>query len=146
MRNVSKGIGAKPLRKRYLTKKEVREIGAKRHLANYPDIALITERLARRAKAEPKLRSADLFGGITHEQTLRVAKSLERCAPGVDGETFQRIERSEGGSLPQPQEPAAVSAEVRGHLLRGTQPLRHVLAQVGECPQGGVIDRGKKSL
>ena len=100
MRNVSKGIGAKPLRKRYLTKKEVREIGAKRHLANYPDIALITERLARRAKAEPKLRFADLFGWITHEQTLRCAWGRVRAnggAPGVDGETFQRIERSEGG-------------------------------------------------
>ena len=98
--NVSKGIGVKSLRKRHLTEREIREIGAKRHLAKYPDIALMTERLARKAAAEPKFRFYRLFWWITHEQTLRCAWERVRAnggAPGVDGVTFQMIERSEGG-------------------------------------------------
>ena len=98
--NVSKGIGVKSLRKRHLTEREIREIGAKRHLTKYPDIALMTERLARKAAAEPKFRFYRLFWWITHEQTLRCAWERVRAnggAPGADGVTFQMIERSEGG-------------------------------------------------
>ena len=98
--NVSKGIGVKSLRKRHLTEREIREIGAKRHLTKYPDIALMTERLARKAAAESKFRFYRLFWWITHEQTLRCAWERVRAnggAPGVDGVTFQMIERSEGG-------------------------------------------------
>ena len=98
--NVSKGIGVKSLRKRHLTEREIREIGAKRHLTKYPDIALMTERLARKAAAEPKFRFYRLLWWITHEQTLRCAWERVRAnggAPGVDGVTFQMIERSEGG-------------------------------------------------
>lgn len=98
--NVSKGIGVKSLRKRHLTEREIREVGAKRHLTKYPDIALMTERLARKAAAEPKFRFYRLFWWITHEQTLRCAWERVRAnggAPGVDGVTFQMIERSEGG-------------------------------------------------
>ena len=98
--NVSKGIGVKSLRKRHLTEREIRGIGAKRHLTKYPDIALMTERLARKAAAEPKFRFYRLFWWITHEQTLRCAWERVRAnggAPGVDGVTFQMIERSEGG-------------------------------------------------
>lgn len=98
--NVSKGIGVKSLRKRHLTEREIREIGAKRHLTKYPDIALMTERLARKAAAEPKFRFYRLFWWIMHEQTLRCAWERVRAnggAPGVDGVTFQMIERSEGG-------------------------------------------------
>ena len=98
--NVSKGIGVKSLRKRHLTEREIREIGAKRHLTKYPDIALMTERLARKAAAEPKFRFYRLFWWITHEQTLRCAWERVRAnggAPGVDGVIFQMIERSEGG-------------------------------------------------
>ena len=43
--NASKGIGVKSLRRRHLTEREIWEIGAKRHLTKYPDIALMTERL-----------------------------------------------------------------------------------------------------
>ena len=98
--NVSKGIGVKSLRKRHLTEREIWEIGAKRHLTKYPDIALMTERLARKAAAEPKFRFYRLFWWITHEQTLRCAWERVRAnggAPGVDGVTFQMIERGEGG-------------------------------------------------
>ena len=98
--NASKGIGVKSLRKRHLTEREIWEIGAKRHLTKYPDIALMTERLARKAAAEPKFRFYRLFWWITHEQTLRCAWERVRAnggAPGVDGVIFQMIERSEGG-------------------------------------------------
>ena len=98
--NASKGIGVKSLRKRHLTEREIREIGAKRHLTKYPDIALMTERLARKAAAEPKFRFYRLFWWITHEQTLRCAWERVRAnggAPGVDGVTIQMIERGEGG-------------------------------------------------
>ena len=98
--NVSKGVGVKSLRKRHLTEREIREIGAKRHLTKYPDIALMTERLARKAAAEPKFRFYRLFWWITHEQTLRCAWERVRAnggAPGVDGVTLQMIERGEGG-------------------------------------------------
>ena len=98
--NASKGIGVKSLRKRHLTEREIREIGAKRHLTKYPDIALMTERLARKAAAEPKFRFYRLFWWITHEQTLRCAWERVRAnggAPGVDGVTLQMIERGEGG-------------------------------------------------
>lgn len=98
--NVSKGVGVKSLRKRHLTEREIWEIGAKRHLTKYPDIALMTERLARKAAAEPKFRFYRLFWWITHEQTLRCAWERVRAnggAPGVDGVTFQMIERGEGG-------------------------------------------------
>ena len=55
-----------------------------RHLTKYPDIALMTERLARKAAAEPKFRFYRLFWWITHEQTLRCAwerdQGNDRCA------------------------------------------------------------------
>jgi len=116
-KSVSKGSGAERLRKRHLTEKEIREIGAKRNLTKYPDLALMTERLARKAEAEPKSRFHNLYRWVLHDETmrcawervkangisaerssLREAKSLERCAPGVDGVTFQMIERGEGGA------------------------------------------------
>ena len=103
-KGASKGSGAERLRKRHLTAKEIREIGAKRNLAKYPDLALMTERLARKAEAEPKSRFHNLYRWVLHDETMRCAwervkangisaersslrgaKSLERCAPGVDG-------------------------------------------------------------
>ena len=71
--NVSKGIGVKSLRKRHLTEREIREIGAKRHLTKYPDIALMTERLARKAEAEPKSRFHNLYRWVLHDETMRCA-------------------------------------------------------------------------
>ena len=116
-KGVSKESGAERLRKRHLTEREIREIGAKRHLTKYPDLALMTERLARKAEAEPKSRFHNLYRWVLHDETMRCAwervkangisaersslrgaKSLERCAPGVDGITFQMIERGEGGA------------------------------------------------
>ena len=118
--NVSKGIGVKSLRKRHLTEREIREIGAKRHLTKYPDIALMTERLARKAAAEPKFRFYRLFWWITHEQTLRCAWERVRAnggAPGVDGVPFRHWLKV------CVQEPNGVRISPKG---RGT-------------PQGGVI-------
>ena len=99
-KSVSKDVGAGRLRKRHLSKRELYDIGAKRHLTKYPDVALMTERLARKAKAEPKFCFYNLYGWVTHEQTLRCAWNRVHAnggAPGVDGITFQMIERGEGG-------------------------------------------------
>ena len=98
--SVSKEIGAARLRKRHLSRRELYDIGAKRHLTKYPDVALMTERLARKAKAEPKFSFYNLYGWVIHEQTLRCAWNRVHAnggAPGVDNITFQMIERSEGG-------------------------------------------------
>ena len=99
-KSVSKGSGAERLRKRHLTEKEIREIGAKRNLAKYPDLALMTERLARKAEAEPKSRFHNLYRWVLHDETMRCAWERVKAnggAPGVDGVTFQMIERGEGG-------------------------------------------------
>ena len=72
-KGVSKGSGAERLRKRHLTEREIREIGAKRNLAKYPDLALMTERLARKAEAEPKSRFHNLYRWVLHDETMRCA-------------------------------------------------------------------------
>ena len=100
-KSVSKGSGAERLRKRHLTEREIREIGAKRNLAKYPDLALMTERLARKAEAEPKSRFHNLYRWVLHDETMRCAWERVKAnggAPGVDGITFQMIERGEGGA------------------------------------------------
>ena len=100
-KGVSKGSGAERLRKRHLTEREIREIGAKRNLAKYPDLALMTERLARKAEAEPKSRFHNLYRWVLHDETMRCAWERVKAnggAPGVDGITFQMIERGEGGA------------------------------------------------
>lgn len=100
-RSVSKESGAERLRKRHLTAKETWEIGAKRHLTKYPDLALMTERLARKAEAEPKSRFHNLYRWVLHDETMRCAWERVKAnggAPGVDGVTFQMIERGEGGA------------------------------------------------
>ena len=101
MKSVSKGNGAGKLRKRHLTEREIWEIGAKRHLTKYPDLALMMERLARKAKAEPKYRFYNLYRWVLHDQTMQSAWERVKAkggGPGVDGMTFQMIERSEGGA------------------------------------------------
>ena len=100
-KSVSKGSGAERLRKRHLTEREIREIGAKRNLTKYPDLALMTERLARKAEAEPKSRFHNLYRWVLHDETMRCAWERVKAnggAPGVDGVTFQMIERGEGGA------------------------------------------------
>ena len=72
-KSVSKGSGAERLRKRHLTEREIREIGAKRNLTKYPDLALMTERLARKAEAEPKSRFHNLYRWVLHDETMRCA-------------------------------------------------------------------------
>ena len=74
--------------KRRMTQEQIASIAARHYLTKYPDIAPMTERLARKAAAEPKFRFYRLFWWITHEQTLRCAWERVRAnggAPGVDG-------------------------------------------------------------
>ena len=62
-----------------------------------------------------------------HATLLRTVEEVDEARQGEDTRRHSREERSKA------------CRSCRG----GTQPLRHVLAQVGECPQGGVIDRKK---
>ena len=96
----NRSAGADSLRRKRMTEEEIAAVAAKHRMAKFPNLALTRERLSRKAKAEPKFRFYQLFWWITHEQTLRCAWERVRAnggAPGVDGVTFQMIERSEGG-------------------------------------------------
>ena len=83
-----------------MTEEEIATIAAKHRMAKFPNLALTRERLSRKAKAEPKFRFYTLYGRVVDEETIRCA--WERVwkkdkAPGVDGQTFEAIERGEGG-------------------------------------------------
>ena len=96
----NRSAGADSLRKKRMTEEEIATIAAKHRMAKFPNLALTRERLSRKAKAEPKFRFYTLFGRVVDEETIRCA--WERVwkkdkAPGVDGQTFEAIERGEGG-------------------------------------------------
>ena len=96
----NRSAGADSLRKKRMTEEEIATIAAKHRMAKFPNLALTRERLSRKAKAEPKFRFYTLYGRVVDEETIRCA--WERVwkkdkAPGVDGQTFEAIERGEGG-------------------------------------------------
>ena len=96
----NRSAGADSLRRKRMTEEEIAAVAAKHRMAKFPNLALTRERLSRKAKAEPKFRFYTLFGRVVDEETIRCA--WERVwkkdkAPGVDGQTFEDIERGEGG-------------------------------------------------
>jgi len=96
----NRSAGADSLRRKRMTEEEIATIAAKHRMAKFPNLALTRERLSRKAKAEPKFRFYTLYGRVVDEETIRCA--WERVwkkdkAPGVDGQTFEAIERGEGG-------------------------------------------------
>ena len=104
------------LRRKRMTEEEIARIAARQHLAKYPNLALTRERLSRKAKAEPKFRFYTLYGRVCDEETLKCAWERVRAnggAPGVDGVTFEEIERGEGGV-------AGFLADIRKALLGKT--------------------------
>ena len=92
---------ADSLRKKRMTEEEIASIAVKHRMVRFPNLALTRERLSRKAKAEPKFRFYTLYGRVMDEETLLCAWARVKAnggAPGVDGQTFEDIVRSEGGA------------------------------------------------
>jgi hypothetical protein len=65
-----------------------------------PRVAALRQKLAQKAKQEPKFRFYSLYGGIMDADTLKAAWCKVRSnggAPGVDGVSIEEIERKENG-------------------------------------------------
>ena len=82
------------------TDEEIAAIVRKHGLPRYPKIALLREKLSRKAKEEPQFRFYCLYGQLLREDVLKCAYEAVRAnqgAPGVDGMSFWRIEHDAEG-------------------------------------------------
>ena len=82
------------------TDEEIAAIVRKHGLPRYPKIALLREKLSRKAKEEPQFRFYCLYGQLLREDVLKCAYEAVRAnqgAPGVDGVSFWRIEHDAEG-------------------------------------------------
>ena len=121
----NKPAGSGSLRKKRMTQEEIEAIAAKHGMPKYPNLALTRERLSRKAKAEPKFRFYTLYGRVMDEETLRCAWVRVKAnsgAPGVDAQTFENIERGDGGVEGFL---ASVRAELEAKTYRAS-PVRRV--------------------
>jgi hypothetical protein len=67
-----------------------------------PRVAALRQKLAQKAKQEPKFRFYSLYGGVMDPDTLWAAWNKVRSnggAPGVDGRSIKQIEQKELGEL-----------------------------------------------
>lgn len=121
----NRSAGADSLRKKRMTEEEIAVVAAKHRMAKSPNLALTRERLSRKAKAEPKFRFYTLYGRVMDLETLRCAWGRVKTndgAPGVDGRTFEDIERGEGGVEGFL---ASIQAELKAKTYRAS-PVRRV--------------------
>ena len=82
------------------TDEEIAAIVRKHGLPRYPKIALLREKLSRKAKEEPQFRFYCLYGQLLREDVLKCAYETVRAnqgAPGVDGVSFWRIKHAAEG-------------------------------------------------
>ena len=99
-RDVSNERAETRLIEKSYTDEEVAAIVRKHKLPRYPKIALLREKLSRKAKEEPQFRFYCLYGQLLRGDVLKCAYEAVRAnkgAPGVDGATFWRIEHEDGG-------------------------------------------------
>ena len=82
------------------TDEEIAAIVRKHGLPRYPKIALLREKLSRKAKEEPQFKFYCLYGQLLREDVLKCAYETVRAnqgAPGVDGVSFWQIEHDAEG-------------------------------------------------
>jgi RNA-directed DNA polymerase len=88
-------------------------------------VILLRQRLARKAKEEPKFRFYSLYNQVNRPDVLEAAWILVRKnqgSPGVDNVSFEDIERQEGG-------PRKLLTEIQEELQNKTykpKPIRRV--------------------
>jgi len=90
-----------------------------------PRLAALRQKLAQKAKQEPKFRFYSLYGGVMDKDTL-MAAWCKVCsnggAPGVDGISIEQIAQKENGEQSLLQE---IGAELRTKAYR-PQPVKRV--------------------
>jgi len=123
----NRSAGADSLRKKRMTEEEITAIAAKHRMTRFPNLALTRERLSRKAKAEPKFRFYTLYGRVMDDETVRCAWERVKAnggAPGVDGQTFEDIERGEGGVEGFL---AGIQRELKAKTYRASPTRRHYI-------------------
>ena len=90
-----------------------------------PRVVALRQKLAQKAKQEPKFRFYSLYGGVMDKDTLLAAwwrVSANAGAPGVDGISIEQIERKENGVEDLLEQ---IGQELRGKTYR-PQPVKRV--------------------
>jgi RNA-directed DNA polymerase len=90
-----------------------------------PKVAALRQKLAQKAKQEPKFRFYSLYGGVMDPDTLWAAWHKVRShggAPGVDGMSIKQIEQKELGELELLEE---IKQQLRNKTYR-PQPVKRV--------------------
>lgn len=119
----------KPTTEEDTTLKRLQECDTKKGLD--PKVILMRQKLARKAKDEPKFRFYSLYGLINRPDVLESAWRLvreNRGSPGVDGISLEDIERQEGG-------PKKLLAEINVELQNRTykpKPIRREYIPKGD--------------
>jgi RNA-directed DNA polymerase len=119
----------KPTTEEDTTLKRLQECDTKKGLD--PKVILMRQKLAQKAKDEPKFRFYSLYGLLNRPDVLESAWKLvreNRGAPGVDGISIEDIERQEGGSKSLLAE---ISVELKNRTYK-PKPIRREYIPKGD--------------